>query len=171
MTIVIYPSVGGTGRKCGRGDQIAAHYFTESIPGIGLRIIFVLRPAIAVLALVYPHNRRRQMDKVPFCMGILPRGHSGGGYADDAGDLFRRVFLPLTRPFTPVRVCCGSWRARYRFAPACFCKTNGGGVPVYAIFITALLVLVSLLTRYIPAQQFYLYLIASTGHMVGCPHG
>ncbi|ECY7751953.1 amino acid permease, partial [Salmonella enterica subsp. enterica serovar Enteritidis] len=33
--------------------------------------------------------------------------------------------------------------------------------------ITALLALVSLLTRYIPAQQFYLYLIASTGQ-VGC---
>ncbi len=43
------------------------------------------------------------------------------------------------------------------FAPACFGKTNGGGVPVYAILITALLALVSLLTRYIPAQQFYLY--------------
>ncbi len=55
-----------------------------------------------------------------------------------------------------------------RFAPACFGKTNGGGVPVYAILITALLALVSLLTRYIPAQQFYLYLIASTGQ-VGCP--
>ncbi|MCR6048762.1 amino acid permease, partial [Salmonella enterica] len=54
-----------------------------------------------------------------------------------------------------------------RFAPACFVKTNGGGVPVHAILITALLALVSLLTLYIPAHQFYLYLIARTGQ-VGC---
>lgn len=54
-----------------------------------------------------------------------------------------------------------------RFAPRFFARTNASGVPVYAILITVILALVSMLTRYIPAQKFYILLIASTGQ-VGC---
>ena len=54
-----------------------------------------------------------------------------------------------------------------RFAPACFSRVSRNGVPVNAIMLTVVLALVSMLTRYISAQQFYLYLIASTGQ-VGC---
>lgn len=45
MTIVIYSfQGGGTGRKCGRGDRIAAHYFTEGDPGDRSQNHFILRP-------------------------------------------------------------------------------------------------------------------------------
>lgn len=53
------------------------------------------------------------------------------------------------------------------FAPARFSRVSRNGVPVNAILLTAVLALVSMLTRYISAQQLYLYLIASTGQ-VGC---
>lgn len=99
-------------------------------------------------------------------MGILPRGHSR------ADTLMTLVIFSAAVSAANSAIYASSrmlWSmAGDRFAPACFGKTNGGGVPVYAILITALLALVSLLTRYIPAQQFYLYLIASTGQ-VGCP--
>ncbi len=77
------------------------------------------------------------MDKVP--AGILHAGIQGPDTLMTLVIFFTPRFLPLTRPFTPVRVCCGLWRAINTRQPAG--KTNGGGVPVYAILITALLAL------------------------------
>ncbi|WP_115675118.1 amino acid permease, partial [Klebsiella pneumoniae] len=51
------------------------------------------------------------------------------------------------------------------FAPARFSRVSRNGVPVNAILLTAVLALVSMLTRYISAQQLYVYLIASTGQV------
>lgn len=55
MTIVIY-SFQGTGRKCGRETESPHIILPKVILGIGLRIILFYGLAIAVLALVYPHE-------------------------------------------------------------------------------------------------------------------
>ncbi len=134
------------------------------ILGIGLRIILFYGLAIAVLALVYPHKLAPN-GQSPF---VWVFSHAGIPGADT---LMTLVIFSAAVSAANSAIYASSrmlWSmAGDRFAPACFGKTNGGGVPVYAILITVLLALVSLLTRYIPAQQFYLYLIASTGQ-VGC---
>lgn len=117
-----------------------------------------------MLALVYPHELTPN-GQSPF---VWVFSHAGIPGADT---LMTLVIFSAAVSAANSAIYASSrmlWSmAGDRFAPACFGKTNGGGVPVYAILITALLALVSLLTRYIPAQQFYLYLIASTGQ-VGC---
>ncbi|EAM2271026.1 amino acid permease [Salmonella enterica] len=135
-----------------------AHQFFPAVP------VYMFCLAIAVLALVYPHELTPN-GQSPF---VWVFSHAGIPGADT---LMTLVIFSAAVSAANSAIYASSrmlWSmAGDRFAPACFGKTNGGGVPVYAILITALLALVSLLTRYIPAQQFYLYLIASTGQ-VGC---
>lgn len=165
MTIVIYSFQGVELVGNAAGETESPHIILPKvILGIGLRIILFYGLAIAVLALVYPHELTPN-GQSPF---VWVFSHAGIPGADT---LMTLVIFSAAVSAANSAIYASSrmlWSmAGDRFAPACFGKTNGGGVPVYAILITALLALVSLLTRYIPAQQFYLYLIASTGQ-VGC---
>ncbi|EGB7234636.1 amino acid permease [Salmonella enterica] len=165
MTIVIYSFQGGELVGNTAGETESPHIILPKvILGIGLRIILFYSLAIAVLALVYPHKLVPN-GQSPF---VWVFSHAGIPGADT---LMTLVIFSAAVSAANSAIYASSrmlWSmAGDRFAPACFGKTNGGGVPVYAILITVLLALVSLLTRYIPAQQFYLYLIASTGQ-VGC---
>lgn len=165
MTIVIYSFQGIELVGNAAGETESPHsVLPKVIFGTGVRIILFYGLAIAVLALVYPH-------------GLPPDGQSPFVW------VFSRVGIPgadtlMTLVIFSAAVSAANsaiyassrmlWSmAGDRFAPTCFSKTNAGGTPVYAILITVLLALVSMLTRYIPAQQFYLWLIASTGQ-VGC---
>lgn len=165
MTIVIYSFQGVELVGNAAGETESPHIILPKvILGIGLRIILFYGLAIAVLALVYPHELTPN-GQSPF---VWVFSHAGIPGADT---LMTLVIFSAAISAANSAIYASSrmlWSmAGDRFAPACFGKTNGGGAPVYAILITALLALVSLLTRYIPAQQFYLYLIASTGQ-VGC---
>lgn len=148
---------------CAGGETESPHIILPKvILGIGLRIILFYSLAIAVLALVYPHKLAPN-GQSPF---VWVFSHAGIPGADT---LMTLVIFSAAVSAANSAIYASSrmlWSMEGdRFAPACFGKTNGGGVSVYAILITVLLALVSLLTRYIPAQQFYLYLIASTGQV------
>ncbi len=104
------------------------------------------------------------MGKV-LCLGLFPCGHSG------ADTLMTLVIFSAAVSAANSAIYASSrmlWSmAGDHFAPARFSRVSRNGVPVNAILLTAVLALVSMLTRYISAQQLYLYLIASTGQ-VGC---
>lgn len=135
---------------CAGGETESPHIILPKvILGIGLRIILFYSLAIAVLALVYPHKLAPN-GQSPF---VWVFSHAGIPGADTLMTLVifsAAVSAANSAIYASSRVLWSM--AGDRFAPASFGKTNGGGVPVYAILITVLLALVSLLTRYIPAQ-------------------
>ncbi|MGK9172081.1 amino acid permease [Yokenella regensburgei] len=165
MTIVIYSFQGVelVGNAAGETES-PQKVLPKVILGIGLRIILFYGLAIAVLALVYPRDRIPD-GQSPFVWVFSQVGIPG------AGTLMMLVIFSAAVSAANSAIYASSrmlWSmAGDRFAPACFRAVNQAGVPVKAILLTVALALVSLLTRYIPAQQFYLYLIASTGQ-VGC---
>ncbi|QMA41483.1 amino acid permease [Citrobacter freundii] len=165
MTIVIYSFQGVELVGSAAGETESPHsVLPKVIQGIGLRIILFYGLAIAVLALVYPHGKVPDGNS-PFVWVFSHVGIPG------ADVLMMLVIFSAAVSAANSAVYASSrmlWSmAGSRFAPARFGKLSGNGVPVNAILLTVLLALVSMLTRYIPAQQFYLYLIASTGQ-VGC---
>ncbi len=140
----------------------------ESLPkvilGIGIRIILFYGLAIAILALVYPRERLPD-GQSPFVWVFSHVGIPG------ADTLMTLVIFSAAVSAANSAIYASSrmlWSmAGDHFAPARFSRVSRNGVPVNAILLTAVLALVSMLTRYISAQQLYLYLIASTGQ-VGC---
>ncbi|MDW1432882.1 amino acid permease, partial [Klebsiella pneumoniae] len=134
------------------------------ILGIGVRIILFYGLAIAILALVYPRDRLPD-GQSPFVWVFSHVGIPG------ADTLMTLVIFSAAVSAANSAIYASSrmlWSmAGDHFAPARFSRVSRNGVPVNAILLTAVLALVSMLTRYISAQQLYLYLIASTGQ-VGC---
>lgn len=165
MTIVIYSFQGAELVGNAAGETEAPHkVLPKVIKGIGFRIILFYGLAVGVLALVYPWQQAPDGSS-PFVWVLNHAGIPG------AKILMTLVIFSAALSAANSAIYASSrmlWSmAGDGFAPARFADVNRSGVPVAAILVTAMLALVSLLTRYIPAQQFYLYLIASTGQ-VGC---
>lgn len=165
MTIVVYSFQGVelVGNAAGETPS-PQDTLPGVISGIGVRIILFYVLAIALLALVYP-------------WAAPVSGHSPFTW------VFERAGLPAAGPLMMLVIFSAAlsaansaiyassrmlWSmANDGMAPKIFCRVNCQGVPVKCILLTALFALVSMLTRYVPAQSLYLYLIASTGQ-VGC---
>lgn len=134
------------------------------ISGIGVRIILFYVLAITLLALVYPWASPVN-GQSPFTWVFERAGLSS------AGTLMTLVIFSAALSAANSAIYASSrmlWSmASDRMAPKIFGRVNRQGVPVTGILLTACIALVSMLTRYIPAQSLYLYLIASTGQ-VGC---
>lgn len=165
MTIVIYSFQGAELVGNAAGETEAPHkVLPKVIKGIGFRIILFYGLAVGVLALVYPWQQAPDGSS-PFVWVLNHAGIPG------AKILMTLVIFSAALSAANSAIYASSrmlWSmAGDGFAPKRFAAVNQRGVPVAAILVTAMLALVSLLTRYIPAQQFYLYLIASTGQ-VGC---
>ncbi|VEB56538.1 amino acid permease [Salmonella enterica subsp. enterica] len=123
MTIVIYSFQGVELVGNAAGETESPHIILPKvILGIGLRIILFYGLAIAVLALVYPHELTPN-GQSPFVWVFSHAGIPGADTLMTLVIFFRRGFLPLTRPFTPVRVCCGLWRAIALRQPALVKRT------------------------------------------------
>lgn len=165
MTIVIYSFQGAELVGNAAGEAQAPHtVLPKVIMGIGVRILLFYGLAVGILAMVYPWQHEPDGSS-PFVWVFSLAGIPG------ANTLMTLVIFSAAVSAANSAIYASSrmlWSmSGDGFAPACFAKLNGNGVPVMAILITGMLALVSMLTRYIPAQQFYLYLIASTGQ-VGC---
>lgn len=165
MTIVIYSFQGAelVGNAAGESEAPQA-ILPKVIRGIGVRIILFYGLGVGILALIYPWGRPPDADS-PF---VWVFAHAGIPWAKTLMTLVifsAAISAANSAIFASSRMLWSM--AGDGFAPVRFAKLSGTGVPVAAILITCGLALVSLLTRYIPAQQFYLYLIASTGQ-VGC---
>lgn len=165
MTIVIYSFQGVelVGNAAGETESPQT-ILPKVILGIGVRIILFYGLAIAILALVYPRAQAPN-GQSPFVWVFSHVGIPG------ADTLMTLVIFSAAVSAANSAIYASSrmlWSmAGDRFAPACFIRVSQHGVPVNAILLTVIFALVSMLTRYISAQQFYLYLIASTGQ-VGC---
>lgn len=165
MTIVIYSFQGVelVGNAAGETESPQS-ILPKVILGIGVRIILFYGLAIAVLSLVYPRDRIPD-GQSPFVWVFSHVGLPGADTMMTLVIFSAAVSAANSAIYASSRMLWSM--AGDRFAPARFGKVSNNGVPVNAILLTVALALVSMLTRYIPAQQFYLYLIASTGQ-VGC---
>lgn len=165
MTIVIYSFQGVELVGNAAGETESPHsVLPKVILGIGLRIILFYGLAIAVLALVYPHGKAPD-GKSPFLWVFSHVGIPGADIVMTLVIFSAAVSAANSAIYASSRMLWSM--SGDRFAPRVFSRTNASGVPVYAILITVVLALVSMLTRYIPAEKFYILLIASTGQ-VGC---
>lgn len=165
MTIVIYSFQGVELVGNAAGETESPHtVLPKVILGIGLRIILFYGLAIAVLALVYPHGKIPDGTS-PFVWVFSRVGMPGADVLMTLVIFSAAVSAANSAIYASSRMLWAM--SGDRFAPRVFTRTNASGVPVYAILITVILALVSMLTRYIPAQKFYILLIASTGQ-VGC---
>lgn len=165
MTIVIYSFQGVELVGNAAGETESPHrVLPRVILGIGMRIILFYGLAIAVLALVYPQESVPD-GRSPFVWVFSHVGIPGAEMLMTLVIFSAAVSAANSAIYASSRMLWSM--SGDRFAPRCFSKTNAGGVPVNAILLTVVLALVSMLTRYIPAQEFYIYLIASTGQ-VGC---
>ncbi|MEC4752380.1 amino acid permease [Klebsiella pneumoniae] len=163
MTIVIYSFQGVELVGNAAGETESPHtILPKVILGIGVRIILFYGLAIAILALVYPRDRLPD-GQSPFVWVFSHVGIPG------ADTLMTLVIFSAAVSAANSAIYASSrmlWSmAGDHFAPARFSRVSRNGVPVNAILLTAVLALVSMLTRYISAQQLYLYLIASTGQV------
>ncbi|RKR63605.1 amino acid/polyamine/organocation transporter (APC superfamily) [Yokenella regensburgei] len=165
MTIVIYSFQGAELVGNAAGETEAPHkVLPKVIKGIGVRIILFYGLAVGVLALVYPWQIRPDGSS-PFVWVLKNAGIPGAQLLMTLVIFSAAISAANSAIYASSRMLWSM--AGDGFAPKRFGNVNQNGVPVAAILATGLLALVSLLTRYIPAQQFYLYLIASTGQ-VGC---
>lgn len=119
---------GRTGRKCSRGESTRA-ILPKVILGNGIRIILFYGLAIAVLALVYPHELMNGQS--PF---VWVFSHAGIPAVDTLMIFSTVLSAANSAIYASPRMLWSM--AGDHFAPACFGKTNGGGMPVYAILIT-----------------------------------
>ncbi|RND22753.1 amino acid permease [Klebsiella quasipneumoniae subsp. similipneumoniae] len=165
MTIVVYSFQGVelVGNAAGE-TPCPQGTLSSVISGIGVRIILFYVLAIMLLALIYPWSSP-------------VTGHSPFTW------VFERAGLPTAGTFMTLVIFSAAlsaansaiyassrtlWSmANDGMAPQMLRKVNRKGVPVRCILLTVVFALVSMLTRYVPAQSLYLYLIASTGQ-VGC---
>lgn len=165
MTVVIYSFQGVelVGNAAGE-TEAPQKVLPQVIHGIGIRIILFYGLAVGVLALIYPWQQVPDGSS-PFAWVLNQAGIAG------AESLMMLVIFSAAISAANSAIYASSrmlWSmAGDGLAPKSFSYVNRKGVPVIAIVVTVVLALVSLLTRYIPAHQFYLYLIASTGQ-VGC---
>ena len=165
MTIVIYSFQGVELVGNAAGETESPHtVLPKVILGIGMRIILFYGLAIAVLALVYPQESVPD-GRSPFVWVFSHVGIPGAEVLMTLVIFSAAVSAANSAIYASSRMLWSM--SGDRFAPRGFSKTNASGVPVNAILLTVILALVSMLTRYIPAQEFYIYLIASTGQ-VGC---
>ncbi|WP_419057299.1 amino acid permease [Kluyvera georgiana] len=165
MTVVIYSFQGVelVGNAAGETESPQT-ILPKVILGIGVRIILFYGLAIAILALVYPRDSIPN-GQSPFVWVFSHAGIPGAEVLMTLVIFSAAVSAANSAIYASSRMLWSM--AGDRFAPACFSRVSRNGVPVNAIMLTVVLALVSMLTRYISAQQFYLYLIASTGQ-VGC---
>ncbi|QHM76890.1 Amino-acid permease RocC [Mixta theicola] len=165
MTIVIYSFQGVELVGNAAGETASPQtILPKVILGIGLRIILFYGLAIGVLALVYPLHQAPN-GQSPFVWVFSHVGLPGADVLMTLVIFSAAVSAANSAIYASSRLLWSM--AGDRFAPASFNNVSANGVPVRAILLTAALALVSMLSRYIPAQRFYLYLIASTGQ-VGC---
>lgn len=165
MTVVVYSFQGVELVGSAAGETAAPEkVLPRVIMGIGGRIILFYVLAIAVLALVYPYERAVSGDS-PFVWVFAHAGLPG------ADTLMLLVIFSAAVSAANSAIYASSrmlWSmAQDGFAPRFCGRVNRRGVPANWIALTCLISLVCLLSKYIPAQSLYLYLIASTGQ-VGC---
>lgn len=165
MTIVMYSFQGVELVGSAAGEtQSPQEILPGVISGIGARIILFYVLAITLLALVYPWTSPLS-GKSPFTWVFARAGLPA------ASTMMTLVIFSAALSAANSAIYASSrmlWSmAGDGMAPKMFRKVNAQGAPVRCILITALFALVSMLTRYIPAQSLYMYLIASTGQ-VGC---
>ncbi len=134
------------------------------IMGIALRIILFYVLSIVILALVYPYDRPLDGSS-PFVWVFTRIGLPA------SGTLMLIVIFSAALSAANSALYASSrmlWSmAKDGFAPTVFSHVSQQGVPAKGILFTALIALVSLLTKYVSPETLYLYLIASTGQ-VGC---
>lgn len=165
MTIVVYSFQGVelVGNAAGETPS-PQEILPGVISGIGVRIILFYVIAITLLALVYPWSSPVS-GQSPFTWVFERAGLPA------AGTLMTLVIFSAAISATNSAIYASSrmlWSmASDGMAPKMLRQVNSQGIPVRCILLTVLLALVSMLTRYIPAQSLYLFLIASTGQ-VGC---
>lgn len=165
MTIVVYSFQGVELVGSAAGEtQSPQEVLPGVISGIGVRIILFYVLAITLLALVYPWSAPVS-GQSPFTWVFERAGLPA------AGTLMTLVIFSAALSAANSAIYASSrmlWSmANDGMAPQIFRRVNRQGVPVGCILLTVLFALVSMLTRYVPAQSLYLYLIASTGQ-VGC---
>ncbi|MFC0225048.1 amino acid permease [Serratia aquatilis] len=165
MTIVAYSFQGVELIGSAAGETPSPQtVLPKVIMGIALRIILFYALSIVVLALVYPYERPVDGSS-PF---VWVFNHIG---LPSSGTLMLIVIFSAALSAANSALYASSrmlWSmSKDGFAAGVFSHVSSQGVPAKGILFTALIALVSLLTKYVSPETLYLYLIASTGQ-VGC---